>query len=142
MEKAPKWFVVVAVLALLWNLLGCAMYLNEVMLSASDVARMSAAEQAYYHMRPAWALGAFAVAVWFGAAGCVGLVLRRTWAMPLLVLSLLGLIVQDVYQFGMTGDLAIPAMVYVIQALVLLIAIGLVWLARVGMRNNWLYSRG
>ena len=131
-----------AVLALLWNLMGCAMYLHEVMLSASDVAKMGAAEQAYYAMRPAWALGATAVAVWFGAAGCVALVLHRSWAMPLLVLSLLGVIVQDVYLFGMTGDLAIPAMVYLIQGLVLLIAIGLVWLTRVGTHNNWLYARG
>ena len=39
-----------AVLALLWNLVGCAMYLHEVMLSASDVARMSAPEQATLEM--------------------------------------------------------------------------------------------
>lgn len=142
MHKPPKWFLPVAVLALLWNLLGCAMYLHEVMLSAGDVARMDAAQQAYHAMRPAWALGATAVAVWFGAAGCVGLILHRTWALPLLAVSLLGLVVQDTYLFGMTASLAIPAPVVAIQALVLAIAIGLVWMAHTGARRNWLYSRG
>ncbi len=141
MGKVPKWFVIVAVLALLWNLLGCAAYLMDVMRSADDIARMSAAEQALYAARPAWAVGATAVAVWLGAAGCVGLVMRRTWALPLLVLSLLGVIVQDVYLFGMTGGIAIPGSVYAIQVLVLAVAIALVWLARLGQRNNWLYAR-
>lgn len=142
MNKAPRWFLPVAVVALLWNLVGCAMYLHMVMLSASDVAGMSAPEQAYVAMRPAWALGATAVAVWLGAAGCVGLVMHRTWAMPLLVLSLLGLVVQDVYLFGMTGHPGLPVAVYLLQVLVLGIAAGLIWLTRVGTRNNWLYSRG
>jgi hypothetical protein len=132
----------VAVAALLWNLVGCAMYLHEVMLSAEDVAGMGASEQAYYAMRPAWVLGATAVAVWFGAAGCIGLILRRRWAMPLLVLSLLGLVAQDTYLFGMTGSLALPPTVYLIQGLVLLVAIGLVWMAHAGRRRNWLYARG
>lgn len=141
MEKAPKWFMPVAVLALLWNLAGCVMYLQEVFLSAADVARMSAAEQAYFAARPAWALGGYAMAVWLGAAGCVVLILHRSWAMPLLLLSLLGLIVHDVFMFGMTPGIHIPGWVYLMQAVILLVAVGLVWMTRVGTRNNWLYSR-
>lgn len=141
MEKAPKWFMPVAVLALLWNLLGCAMYLKDVMMSADDLAKLDAAQQAFYAARPAWATGATALAVWLGALGCVVLIFHRSWAMPFLGLSLLGLLAQDIYLFGMS-HVALPATVYLVQALVLLIAAGLVWLARVGTRNNWLYARG
>jgi hypothetical protein len=141
MNKAPKWFAAVAVLALLWNLLGCAMYLHDVLQSADAIAKMSEAERAFYAARPTWALGASAVAVWFGAAGCVGLIMHRTWALPLLVLSLLGVIAQDVYLFGMTGGIALPGAVYAIQSLVLVVAMVLVWMARTGQRRNWLYAR-
>lgn len=141
MSKAPMWFTAVAVLALLWNLLGCAMYLQDVLRSADAIAKLGEAERAFYAARPAWALGATAVAVWLGAAGSLGLVIHRTWSLPLLVLSLLGVIAQDVYLFGMTGGIALPGAVYAIQSLVLLVAIALVWMARTGQRKNWLYAR-
>lgn len=138
MSKAPKWFIPVAVVALLWNLLGCAAYLMDVTLTPEDVAKMAAAEQAMYAARPAWAIAATATAVWFGAAGSLGLVLRRRWAMPVLVLSLLGVIAQDIAVFGLMRGVAIPAPAYVLQGLVLLVAIALVWVARTGIKRNWL----
>lgn len=141
MDKAPKWFVPVAVLALAWNLFGCAMYLLDALMSPDALARLSAADQALHAARPAWAVGATAVAVWFGAAGCVALIMRRSWAMQLLVLSLLGVIVQDVFLFGMTPGIAVPLAVYAVQALVLAVALALIWMTRVGRRNNWLYAR-
>ncbi|KGI76875.1 hypothetical protein [Oleiagrimonas soli] len=138
MSRIPKWFVPVAVIALLWNLLGCAAYLMDVMLTSEDVAKLGAAEQAMYAARPAWAVAATATAVWFGAIGCLGLVLRRRWAMPVLVLSLLGVIVQDVAIFAMMRGVTIPAAAYAMQGLVLLIAIALVWMARTGATRGWL----
>ena len=62
-EQAPKWFLPVAIAALLWNLLGCAAYLSNVMLTPEAVARMSAAQQAMYAARPAWSVAATAIAV-------------------------------------------------------------------------------
>ena len=64
MRAAPKWFTPVAVIALLWNVLGCIAYLSDVTLSPEDVAKMSAAQQALYAARPAWAVGATALAAW------------------------------------------------------------------------------
>lgn len=142
MNKAPIWFLPAAVLALLGTLAGCAMYLYEVTLPVAEAARAVAVGQAQHAMHPAWALGATVVATGFGVAGCVGLILHRTWAMPLLVLSLLGAIAQDAYLFGMAGSLADPAMFYALQALMLLVVSGLIWLARTGNRDNWLYARG
>ena len=139
MNKAPKWYMPVAIVALLWNLIGCAAYLADVTLTPEDVAKMSAAQQALYNSRPAWAVAATAIAVWGGAAGCVGLILRRRWATPLLIASLAGLIVQDIGLFGMTDVVAQEGpKVLVLQGLVLLIAIGLVLLARKATARGWL----
>lgn len=139
MNKAPKWYMPVAIVALLWNLIGCAAYLADVTLTPEDVAKMSAAQQALYDSRPAWAVAATAIAVWGGAAGCVGLILRRRWATPLLIASLAGVIVQDIGLFGMTDVVAQEGpKVLVLQGLVLLIAIGLVLLARKATARGWL----
>ena len=40
MNAAPKWFVPVAILAVLWNLLGCVAFAGDLMLTADDVARL------------------------------------------------------------------------------------------------------
>jgi hypothetical protein len=139
MHKSPKWFVPVAVAALLWNLLGCLAYLHDVTLTPADVAKLGAAQQSMYAARPAWAVGATAVAVWFGALGCVGLILRKRWSLPILALSLLGVIVQDIALFGLSGlSASIEPVVYVLQGVVLLIAIGLVLMSRQGRAAQWL----
>lgn len=139
MEAAPRWFKPVAIVALLWNLLGCFAYLSDVMVTPEDVAKMSAAQQALYASRPAWALGATALAVWGGALGCVGLIVRKRWSRPLLLVSLAGVIVQDTALFGLTAAVsqAGPA-VLVLQGMVVVIAVALVFLGRRADVEGWL----
>lgn len=139
MAQAPKWLLPVAIVALLWNLMGCAAYLSDAMLSAADVAKMSDAEKLLYDAKPAWAIAGTAVGVWFGAVGCVALILRKKWAVPVLMLSLLGVFVQDVWMFVLApkSDL-INGMVMGLQGLVLLVSIGLVALARSAKASGWL----
>jgi len=139
MNTAPRWFVPVAVVALIWNLLGCAAYLYEVTLSPEALAQLTEAQKAVYEARPSWTVAATAVAVWFGALGCVGLILRKRWAFPVLCLSLLGVVAQDIALI-MIGNAVggLGATVYVMQGLVLVIAIGLVFLSRKALQQEWL----
>lgn len=139
MEQAPRWYLPVAIAAVLWNLLGCAAYLSDVMLTPDDVAKMSAVQQALYAARPAWSVAATAIAVWGGAAGCLGLIVRKRWATPLLIGSLAAVMVQDAWLFGLSGAAAQAGPVaFVLQGLVLLIAVGLVLLARKAAARGWL----
>ena len=67
-------------------------------------------------MRPSWAVAATAIAVWFGAAGCVGLLLRKRWATPLFITSLAALVVQNVWLFLMSGVVQAEPLGLVLQA--------------------------
>jgi hypothetical protein len=138
-NAAPRWFRPVAIAALVWNLLGCLAYLSDVTRTAADVAKMTAAQQALEASRTAWAVAATALAVWGGAAGCLGLILRKRWANPLLLISLLGVIVQDIGLFALTdaGRQAGPAVIG-LQGMVLVIAVALVGLGRKAGANGWL----
>lgn len=139
MTQPPKWYLPVAIAALLWNLIGCAAYLSDVMLTADDVAKMNAAQQALYAARPAWSVAATATAVWLGAAGCLGLILRKRWATPLLVVSLAAVIVQDVWLFLLSGAAAeAGAAAFILQGLVLVIAIALVQFSRTAAARGWI----
>lgn len=138
MAQAPKWFRPVSVVALLWNLLGCAAYLADVMMTPEALARLTAAQQAMYAARPTWAVAATAIAVWFGAGGCVGLLLRKRWATPLFITSLAALIVQDAWLFFMSGVQQANPVAMMLQSLVLLIGIGLVMLGRRAAAQGWI----
>ena len=131
MQQATRGLRVWAGLALLWNLLGCAAFVSDLRLTADDIAALPAAQQALYAARPAWAVAATATAVFGGAAGCVGLLLARRWAVPLLALSLLGIVAQDIGLFVLAGGAAVAApAVWALQGLVLLVGISLLALAR------------
>jgi len=139
MNKVPRWFTAVAAGALVWNLLGCFAFVSDLRLAPEQVAAMSPELQALYAARPAWALAATAVAVFGGALGCIGLLVRRRWAYPAFLLSLLGILVQDFGLFVLVdgATLAGPGAV-VMQVIVLAVGIALVWLARRAIARGWI----
>lgn len=138
MAQAPKWFLPVGIAALLWNLLGCAAYLADVMMTPEAVAQLTAAQREMYASRPSWAVAATAIAVWFGAAGSLGLLLRKRWATWPFIISLAALIVQNVWLFLLSGVAQVDPVAAVLQACVLLIAVGLVLLGRKAAAQGWI----
>jgi hypothetical protein len=139
MTPLPKWYMPVAIIALIWNLFGCMAYLADVMLTPEAIAMMTPAQQELYASRTAWSTAATAVAVWFGAAGSLGLILRKKWAKPLLFASLLGVIVQDFGLFVMTNAASVAGPVaFVLQGVVLAVAVALLLLARAGIAQGWI----
>lgn len=137
MEKPAKWYLPVCIFAFLWNLIGCAAFLSDVMLTPDDIAAMDATQQALYNSRPAWAVAATALAVFAGAIGSLGLILRKRWTALLLELSLAGVIVQDIGLFVLSGVDAGTA-VMAMQGMVLLIAIALVFLSHKAIKRRWI----
>ena len=137
-SKAPKWFMIVAVVLLVWNLLGVMAYIMQVMMSPETLAALPQEQRQLYENTPAWATAAFAVAVNFGALGCVLLLLRKNLAGLFLQLSLTGVLVQMFHSFFMSksfevfgpGGLVMPVMVIVI-------AIYLVVLAAKAKMRRW-----
>jgi hypothetical protein len=137
--KSPTWFKVVAVLALLWNLLGCLAFFADLRLSAEDLAKLPEAQQALYAARPAWAVAATAMAVFGGVLGCLGLLLGRKWALVVFALSLLGIVVQDFGLFVLAKGASLAGPVAVgMQGFVLAVGVGLVLLSRKGIARGWL----
>lgn len=98
-RDVPGWFWAVAVLALLFELLGCVMYYTQV---SADPASLPIDQKAMWDATPMWMVAAYAIAVWVGLAGAVLLLLRHRHAVPVLLVSLIAVVVQ----FG--GILIVP----------------------------------
>ncbi|MBK7013687.1 MAG: hypothetical protein IPH43_14500 [Xanthomonadales bacterium] len=137
--KTPAWLKVVAVVALLWNLLGCIAFFFDLRLSPEDLAKLPEAQQALYAARPGWAVAATAIAVFGGVLGSIGMILGKRWALPVLVLSLLGILVQDFGLFVLADGASLAGPVAVVmQGIVLVVGVGLVLLSRKGIARGWL----
>ena len=138
-NKPAAWFWVVSALALVWNVMGVMAYLAQVMMSPEALQAMPENERALYESVPAWATGAFAVAVWGGALGCLLLLLRKKLAKPVLVLSLIGIIVQMVHSLALSNSMEVygPGGL-IMPVMVLVIGVGLIWFSGKATANGWL----
>lgn len=122
-SKAPIWFWIVGVIALLWNLMGLMAYVMQMTMSEEAMTKFSEAEQELFKNVPVFVYVFFGLAVIGGVLGCVLLLMRNKLAIPVLALSLLGVLVQYGHMFFMTntievmgaGAMALPALVVAIS---------------------------
>ena len=90
-RPVPRWFTAAAIAVLLWEMLGCVMYLMQV---SVDPATLPVDQRAMWDAAPTWMMAAYAVAVWVGLVGAILLYRRHRLAEPLLLVSLVAVIVQ------------------------------------------------
>ena len=87
----PAWFWAAAGAALLFWALGCYAYIAQV---SADRATLALDQRAMWDATPTWMVAAYATAVWVGLVGAVLLLLRRKLAVPVLLVSLIGRLVD------------------------------------------------
>lgn len=129
--RVPAWFWVVAGLACLWEAFGCFAYLAQV------TTPPGAREGAYATMSDVqWSV--FAIAVWSGLIGAIGLLLRRRWAIWGLLVSVVFALIQygaffatAAAEFVTPAAIGLPATIIIVGAL-------LVWFARMAEQRGWL----
>ena len=133
-------FWVIGTVALLWNLLGVMAYVMQVSATPDQLAAAYTPDQVELLLAvPVWATSMTAIATNFGVLGSILLLLRRNWSVPVYAISLVALIIQDIYSFALTETLAVFGTTpLVIQSVVLLIAVFLVWYSRQAGANGWL----
>ena len=139
LATAPRSFWITSGLFLVWNLMGLMAYLMQVTMSDEALAALPEAQRDLYLNTPAWATGAFAVAVFGGTLGCVFLLIRKSWAIPVFILSLLGVAVQMFHAFVLSPALEVlGASGLVMPVLVTAGAIFLIWYARMARGRDWI----
>lgn len=140
MPMLPKRYWIIAVLALLWNLLGLAMFAMQVTMSPEALAAMPAAQREIAAATPTWVNVAFALAVVGGVLGAVGLLMRRRWAVAMFVVSLVALVVQVLGIYLATPAWAAAGAASLgMPALLIVIAVALLAYARHAAGRHWLW---
>ncbi len=127
----PRWFWVMSLLALVWNLLGVMAFTNQMMMTPEMLALMSQPEQDLFNATPVWVNTAFAGGVFGGALGSVFLLMKKAWAVPLFLLSFISVAMQMSYAFFMShsfevfgpGGMIMPIMVLAIAFALIMFSI-------------------
>jgi ABC-type xylose transport system permease subunit len=139
LPNIPTWFKPLTIILLIWNLLGLMAFVQHMLMDESQIATLPVAEQALYQNFPQWVTLAFACAVFGGLGGCLALLLKKTWAIPLFWLSLAGVLVQTYHSFFMSNAMEVYGSSATIMPLLVLAVAGyLLWLSHSAANRHWL----
>jgi hypothetical protein len=139
--KVSTAFWVIAGLLAVWNLSGLYMYYQ---MSITTPEQLQAAGYSVVQIEhilgtPAWAHSAYAIAVNAGVLGVIFLLLRKAWAIPMFVLSLIGALLQDLDAYVLRGALEHFETVWlVIPITVIVICVFEIWYSRAAKAQGWL----
>ena len=138
-DKPTTTFWIIGGAALVWNLIGLVAYISSVTVSPEAMAKMTVEQQAFYSGTPTWATAAFALAVNAGVLGSLFLLLRKAWAVPMFVLSLVAIIAQNIDAFILRDAYSLSGINGVIlPALIFVVAVALVISSRGVKEQRWL----
>jgi hypothetical protein len=131
-----RWYMPAAIVSLLFMVLGCAALAMHV---TADPATLPLDQRALFEAEPRWVLAASAAGFIAGLIGGLLLVLRRKAAVPLLLVSLLGVLVWCAGMF-VTPEFRDLLSTDEIAGLVVVVALTwtIFWFARHSLQRGWL----
>ncbi|MDY8135840.1 hypothetical protein [Aquimarina sp. 2201CG5-10] len=137
-NKTPVWYWIISIIGLIWNIMGVMAYLGQAYITEEALAALPEADQNFYNNAPAWVTAVFAIAVFSGVLGCLGLLLRKKWAIPLFLISLITVIAQQVYNFFIQDFVELTGERLYMPIIIFVFAIFLLWFSRNAKSKGWI----
>ena len=133
---APAWYWATAVAALLFEAAGAFLFANSLTL---DPATLPLDQRAVYEATPQWMTIAWALAIGAGLLGAIGLILRRRFAEPALLISLVAVVVQfsGIFLVKQLRELT-PEEQLLMPVVILMLAYAFWQAAKLARRRGWL----
>jgi hypothetical protein len=137
-SAVPLWYWVIAAVALLWNLLGCAFFGIEIFAQEAMMESMTEDQKEWARSIPGWIYFVYGLAVSTGLVGSIGLFMRRGWTIAMFAICLVAVIVQMVYTMIIGGGIQVmgPSGL-VMPSLVIVFSAALLWFSWFARGRNW-----
>ena len=138
--KIPKWFWVVAIFFLLWNIMGVFSFFAHTFISEEALAALPDNEKELYGDYPIWTTIVFAIAVFFGLFGSLGLLLKKRWSKIAFIISLCAIIPQMIHNVFFTKSMDVygPGQAATMPIMVVVSGFFLIWFSKYAINQNWL----
>ena len=130
--RTPRHLWVVGIIALLWNCIGAFDYLMTQTKNAAYMSAFPPEQLAFFYGLPVWVVAAWAFAVWGGVLGSVLLLLRRRLAVPVFLVSLVGMVVTTLHNWLLSNafELFTDTFSRVFTVVIIVITVALYFYAR------------
>lgn len=138
--KPPLSFWVIATLLTLWGVAGCFAAYMQLGMSPAELAAMPEPDRTIMSGLPGWFGAVYVGAVMTGLAGGISLLLRRSIAHPLFIISLVLVVIQFAYSFFGTQLLALKSAAEIVPFPLFIIAAAVfqVWYAGHARERGWI----
>lgn len=104
-QRAPVHFWIIAVVSLLWNLIGGYDYLMTQTENVDYMKKFTPEQLTYFYGFPAWVVSTWAIAVWGGVLGSVLMLLRHRAAVVVFLLALMAMVVTSFHNFFLSNGM-------------------------------------
>jgi hypothetical protein len=132
---AVHWsFWMIGVVTLVFNVMGVINYF--VQMNTDSLASFPESYRPIIEGRPAWATAAFTIAVFGGSLGCLLLLLRKSTAIYVFIVSLFGVIVTMMHVFGVVRFSSLETWVGVLIQLA--VTAFLIWYSKQARSKGWI----
>jgi len=129
--KTPIHLWIVGIVSLLWNMVGAYDYLMTQTKNESYMAQFEQAQLDYFYGFPIWVEATWALAIWGGVLGSILLLVRKSLAVPVFMVSFAAMVITAIYNFGLSNGMEVMGTGgFVFTVVIFFVALGL-----------WLYSR-
>lgn len=139
-QKIPVWFYIASAFFFLWNIMGITSFFMHTFVTEETLNALPANERALYGEYPFWVTIAFALAVFGGTLGSIGLLMQKKWAKTAFIISLIGIIPQMIHNIFFTSSMEVygPGQAATMPILVVIFGIFLIWFAQYSIKKGWL----
>ncbi len=135
----PVWFWAISVVALLLYLMDTFAFFMRLFMTDDAINAMPENQQHLFENIPLWVNIVFACEVFGGTLGCIALLLRKNWALPLFVISILGVLAQTSNIWFLTDAIsAMGAPAIVMPLVAIIIGAAMIVLAKSAIPKGWL----
>jgi hypothetical protein len=136
-QSLPKWYWIVATLAMLWFLMDLAGLISRVFMLEVMIEGFSEDQQVLYRAMPLWVNLVFTVEVFGGIFGSLGLLLRRSWAYVFYICSLFGVLAQTTYLWWLSDSINITGFSTIVMPVIAItIGVGLIVFTRMARKSS------
>ncbi len=139
-NKIPKWYWVIAIIFLLWNIMGVLSFFGHTFITEEALAKLPEQERALYGEYSIWTIILFAIATFGGLIGSIGLIIKRKWAQTFFIISFVAIIPQMIHNVFYTESIEVYGTLQAVTMPILVVIIGafLIWFSKYSITKNWL----
>lgn len=138
-KPVPKWFWVIASLALLWFLMDMSAFFMRTFMLEEMLKDMSDQQQSLYMNMPSWITIVFAAEVFGGVLASICLLLKKRFALFLYCISIVGVLLQTCYVYFLSEAVNVMGMSAIIMPIVaMLIGACMVVFTRSAISRSWI----